>query len=56
MNNELKLAHAEFIRGDRDINSDADWDKYKKTIEGLGLADLLAIEQAAYERFVGSSK
>lgn len=56
MNNELKLAHAEFIRGDRDINSDADWDKYKKTIEGLGLADLLAIEQTAYERFIGSSK
>ena len=53
MKNELNLAHSEFIRGDRDINSDADWEKFKKTIEGLGLSDLLAIEQAAYERFLG---
>ncbi len=53
MKNELNLAHSEFIRGDRDINSDADWEKFKKTIEGLGLSDLLAIEQTAYERFLG---
>ena len=53
MTNELKLAHSEFIRGVRDINNDADWEKFKKTIEDLGSADLLAIEQAAYDRFVG---
>ena len=53
MTNELKLAHSEFIRGVRDINSDADWEKFKKTIEDLGAADLLAIEQAAYDRFLG---
>lgn len=54
--NELTLAHGEFIRGERDIDDDATWENFKKSIDKLGIAELLAIDQAAYDRFSGKAK
>lgn len=39
-----------FITGAKDI--DTEWDAFVKEIEGLGLAELLKIKQAAYDRYV----
>lgn len=40
----------QFINGDLDINDDAAWDGYVANIESMGIADLTAIVQGAYDR------
>lgn len=42
---------AQFITGELEL-SDAEWDKYIKTIEDMGLEDYMNIQQAAYERYL----
>ncbi len=46
----LRQARADFITGEKDPNSDADWAAHLKQVEDLHLADLLKIQQAAYDR------
>lgn len=43
----------QFINGDLDINDDAAWDGYVANIESMGIADLTAIVQGAYDRVNG---
>ncbi len=50
INKYMGTAKAQFITGELDI--EADWDNYLGTLEQMGLADLLAIEQAAYDRYL----
>lgn len=40
----------EFINGTKDINDDSVWDDYVANIVGMGLEDLTAIVQGAYDR------
>ena len=40
----------QFINGDMDVNDDAVWDAYVANIESMGIADLTAIVQGAYDR------
>ena len=40
----------QFINGDLDVNDDAVWEEYVANIEGMGIADLTEIVQAAYDR------
>ncbi len=40
----------QFINGDKDVNDDVVWEEYVANIEAMGLADLTAIVQAAYDR------
>ena len=40
----------QFINGDLDIDDDAVWESYVADIEGMGIADLTAIVQTAYDR------
>lgn len=47
----LATAHAQFITGELDIEKD--WDAYVAECEKMGLADLLEIEQAAYDDLMG---
>lgn len=46
----LEQAKAQFITGELDI--DKDWDTYVSTVEQMNLAELMEIEQAAYDRYV----
>ena len=46
----LDSMHAQFITGETDI--DAGWDEYIRTLNGMRLEQLLAIEQTAYDRLV----
>lgn len=39
-----------FITGDKDINNDAHWNEYLKSLENLKLSELLKNAQAAYDR------
>lgn len=43
---------AGFITGEYDIEKD--WDQYVKTCEGMMLAELTAVYQTAYDRFMGN--
>lgn len=47
----LRTMKASFIMGEMDI--DANWDSYLAELESMGLNELLAIEQAAYDRLIG---
>lgn len=40
----------EFINGAKDINDDAVWNEYVSNIESMGIEDLTAIVQGAYDR------
>lgn len=40
-----------FILGDMDI--DAEWDNYLATMEQMGLSTCIAIEQTAYDTYIG---
>ncbi|MBR3504606.1 MAG: hypothetical protein IKO07_10270 [Clostridia bacterium] len=44
----VKQSMAEFATGVRDI--DAEWDSFQEAIKGMGSEELLAMDQAAYER------
>lgn len=46
----LSTTKAQFFTGELDV--DADWDTYVSTVEQMGLADLQAIEQGAYDRYL----
>ncbi len=48
----VSTMRAQFISGQVDV--DANWDTYIKTLEGMGLDKLLEIENAAYARFKGN--
>ena len=50
INNYLSTTKAQFFTGELDV--DADWDNYVSTVEQMGLADLMAIEQGAYDRYL----
>ena len=50
INKYLETTKAQFITGELDL--DADWDNYVGTLDQMGLADLLAIEQGAYDRYL----
>lgn len=39
-----------FIVGTRDINNDKEWESFKEALDKAGLADLLEVYQAAYDR------
>ena len=43
-------AMAEFIRGSKNINSDADWNAYLDELEDIGLNDYLKYLQTVYDR------
>ena len=43
-------AMAEFIRGTKNINSDADWNAYLDELENIGLNDYLKYLQTVYDR------
>lgn len=43
-------AIAEFTTGTRDINDDAAWDQYLAELDSMGLQDLIATSQAAFDR------
>lgn len=44
----IEQAFGQFVVGELDI--DTEWDSYLKTLERIGLSELLEIEQAAYDR------
>ena len=46
----LKQAKAQFITGE--IGVDEGWDNFVATVNGMGLERLIAIEQAAYDRYM----
>ena len=48
--NYIAQMRAEFITGQTDI--DAGWDTYIKTVNQMGMDQLLEIEQAAYDRYM----
>lgn len=43
----------QFVNGDQDVNDDAVWDSYVKNIESMGIEELTAIVQSAYDRANG---
>lgn len=43
-------AIAEFTTGTRDINDDAAWEQYLTELDSMGLQDLIATSQAAFDR------
>ena len=47
--NYVKSMEAKFITGDADI--EGEWDTYVSTIDGMGLEDIIAVKQAAYDRW-----
>ena len=49
----VATAVLQFINGDLDIDDDAAWNDYVANIEGMGLAELNDIVQAAYDRCNG---
>ncbi|MDR1599101.1 MAG: hypothetical protein LBS11_04425 [Oscillospiraceae bacterium] len=46
--NYVKQMEAKFITGEASLS---DWDKYVSTIKGMGLDDVIAAKQAAYDRW-----
>ena len=50
----IQSTKAEFIIGTQDI--DANWDTFLQTLDSMGLQELLAIEQAAYDRYAVNLK
>lgn len=50
----IQSTKAEFIIGTQDI--DANWDTFLKTMDDMGLQELLQIEQAAYDRYAANLK
>lgn len=44
----LEQSFGQFVTGELDI--DANWDTYLKTLNETGLGELMSIEQAAYDR------
>jgi putative aldouronate transport system substrate-binding protein len=45
----VNQSSGEFVTGEQDINSDADWDAYLQHLDELGLQRYLEIHQEAYE-------
>jgi putative aldouronate transport system substrate-binding protein len=43
----------QFVTGQLDIDSDAEWDSYLQNLEGLGLSRYLELHQEAYEASLG---
>ncbi|NEE01696.1 extracellular solute-binding protein [Phytoactinopolyspora halotolerans] len=43
----------QFITGDNDIDSDAEWESYLQNLDGLGLERYLELHQEAYEASLG---
>ncbi len=54
ISNYLKAAKADFIIGERDI--DSEWEAHIATLNQMGLERFLEIEQAAYDRYLESIK
>jgi len=52
ISNYVKSARAQFIIGE--LSLDDDWDTYVEQINAMGLAELLEIENAAYERYAAA--
>ena len=50
----LQTMRVAFITGEANI--DADWDSYQASIQAMGLNDLLAVEQSAYDRYAVNLK
>lgn len=48
----IKNSQTEFIKGERNPHSDADWNKYLQELQEHGLEDYLKVYQAAYDRTV----
>ena len=48
----LRTMKAQFITGEADI--DKDWDEFQSKLKGMGLDNLLAIEQGAYDRYASA--
>ena len=48
-----KATYAQFITGELDIYSDDVWNAHIKKIEDMGLAEMLEIDQTAYDRYCG---
>ena len=46
----VKESMGAFATGTRDINDDAEWEKYKKELEALNVARYLEVHQAAFDR------
>ncbi len=46
----ISRAQTEFIKGERNPHSDADWNAYLKEANDLGLADYVKVHQMAYDR------
>ena len=46
----MKQARTDFIKGDMDPKSDAQWDAYLSQLEDYGVQDWLAVAQRAYDR------
>jgi putative aldouronate transport system substrate-binding protein len=43
---------AKFVIGDKDINDDAVWAEYTSTLESMGIDQIVAVYQAAYDRYL----
>lgn len=50
INTYVREMRLKFIVGDVDI--EAEYDNYAKTLENLGLSEMIAIDQAAYDRYM----
>ncbi len=48
----LESTRAQFVTGE--LNFEGDWDNYINTLNNMGLEDLMALEQAALDRTLGS--
>lgn len=48
----METTRLEFITGAKDANNDADWNKYVETLGTLHIDELIAISQAAYDRYM----
>ena len=50
----LQQMKSEFIRGESDVDSDAVWEEYLAKVKEIGVDELLAIEQSAYDRYASN--
>ncbi len=52
----IKQSMVQFIVGQRDINSDSDWENYISGFAGMNLERYLEIYQDAYDVYIASMK
>lgn len=50
INSQVWLSLTQFIKGDRDIDSDSDWNTYLAEMENIGLSRYMEMAQTAYNR------